>query len=205
MNVLVAYAATQGALKVGRFNELLDGLWTCGVTAYPVLGPFADFQVNSVQAVVNRWGDGAAQAWCTGLIRRYRPKVVVTQDLRGESGHMQHQALSQAVVDAVTEWSGNKKRDPESAAAYGVYTPQKLYIHRYRENEIFMDWDRPLRAFCGKTGAQVAREAFRKHVSQRNTHYKIYTSGPMDSRYLGLYFSTVGPDVEKNDLFEHVT
>ncbi len=204
MNVLVAYAATQGSLKACRFNELLDGLWACGVTAYPELGPFADFQVKSVQAVINRWGEGAAQRWCTGLIRRYRPKVVVTQDLRGESGHMQHQLLAQAVVDAVTEWSGDAKHDPESAAAYGVFTPQKLYIHRYRQNEIFMDWDQPLRAFGGKTGTEVARRAFKMHVSQRNTHYTIYTHGPMDSRYLGLYFTTVGEDIKKNDLFEHV-
>ena len=204
MKVLVAYAATRGALPAGRFNELLDGLWTCGVRLYPEFGPFADFHAQSVPMVTSRWGAGAAEAWCTGLIRHYRPKVVVTQDLRGESGHVQHKALAQAVVDTVTEWAGNADRDPESAAAYGLYTPQKLYIHRYRQHEIFMDWDRPLSAFNGKTGAQVAREAFHKHVSQRKTHYRIYMSGPMDSRYLGLYFSAVGEDADKNDLFEHV-
>ena len=204
MNVLVAYAVTRGALKAGRFNELLDGLWVCGVRAYPVLGPFADFQAKTLKTVFNHWGEDAAQAWCTGLIRRYRPRVVVTHDLRGESGHMQHQAVARAVTDAVTAWSGNAAFDPDSAAEYGTYTPQKLYMHRYRRNEIFMDWDRPLSAFGGRTGAQVAREAFRRHVSQRRTHYKIYMSGPMDSRYLGLYFSTVGDDVKKNDLFENV-
>ena len=204
MNVMVAYAAVQGALKKRRYNELLDGLWTCGVTAYPELGPFNDFQVKTVETVVKRWGEGAAQAWCTGLIRKYRPKVVVTQDLRGESGHKQHRALAQAVADAVTEWSGDASRDPESAALYGTYTPQKFYIHRYRENEIFMDWNQPLEAFGGQSGTQVAREAFRKHVSQQKTHYHIYVTGPLDSRYLGLYYSRVGEDVEKNDLFEHV-
>ena len=91
-----------------------------------------------------------------------------------------------------------------SAGEFGVFTPQKLYVHRYRKNEIFLDWEQPLSAFDGKTGAQVAREAFRKHVSQRNTHYTIFLSGPNDSRYLGLYFTTVGEDTEKNDVFEHV-
>ena len=155
-----------------RHMKVLVGLWICGVRFYPEFGPFADFHAQSVPMVTSRWGAGAAEAWCTGLIRRYRPKVVVTQDLRGESGHVQHKALAQAVVDTVTEWAGNADRDPESAAAYGLYTPQKLYIHRYRQHEIFMDWDRPL--------------------------------GPMDSRYLGLYFSAVGEDADKNDLFEHV-
>ena len=204
MNVLVAYAATHGALKTGRLNELLDGLWVCGVRSYPIMGPFPDFQVESIPAVVKRWGENAAQAWCTGLIREFRPKVVVTHDIRGESGHMQHQTLSLAVIDAVTEWAGDASRDPESAAAFGVYTPQKLYIHRYRQNQIYLDWEKPLKAFGGKTGAEIARAAFRKHVSQKNTHYTIYLQGPMDSHYLGLYFSTVGEDVEKDDIFENV-
>ena len=204
MNVLVAYAVTHGALQSGRLNELLDGLWVCGVRSYPVLGPFNDFQVKSLKAVTNRWGEGAAEAWATALIRCFRPKVVVTQDLRGESGHMQHQVLAHAVADAVTAWSGDPARDPDSAALYGTYTPQKLYIHRYRQKELFMDWDRPLSAFGGRSGAEVAREAFKCHVSQRKTHYHIYMSGPLDSRYLGLYWSAVGDDVEKNDLFEHV-
>ena len=204
LNVLVAYAAVRGPMKSGRFNELLDGLWTCGVTAYPVFGPFSDFHVKSVRAVIKRWGEGVAQAWCTGLIRQFRPRVVVTHDIRGESGHAQHQTVSQAVIDAVTELSGDPAFDPDSAALYGVHTPQKLYIHRYRNNEIFMGWDEPLSRFGGKTSAEVARDAFRKHVSQRGTHYHIYLTGPLDSRYLGLYFTAVGPDEAGNDLFEHV-
>ena len=204
MNVLVAYAVTHGALKAGRLNELLDGLWVCGVRSYPILGPFDDFQVKSIAAVIKRWGEGAAQAWCTGLLRQYQPKVVVTHDIRGESGHMQHQTVALAVIDAVTEWSGDAGRDPESAAEYGVFTPQKLYIHRYRQNEICLDWNQPLAAFGGKSGAEVARQAFKKHVSQKNTHYTIFMSGPMDSRCLGLYFSTVGEDVQKNDIFENI-
>ncbi len=204
MNVLVAYAAVRGAMKSGRLNELLDGLWVCGVRTYPVFGPFADFQVKSIRAVINRWGEGAAEAWCTGLIRRYRPSVVVTQDIRGESGHMQHQTLALAVIEAVTVWSGDARYDPDSAAGYGVYTPLKLYIHRYRQNEIFMDWDAPLSRFGGKSGTEVAREAFKKHVSQRRTHYHIYVTGPLDSRYLGLYYTAVGEDAARNDLFEHI-
>ena len=204
INVVVACAATQGAMKVGRLNEFLDGEWVCGVTNYPVFGPFADFQAKSVQAVTKRWGKNAMEAWCTGLIRRFKPKVVVTQDLRGESGHMQHKVLAAAVAEAVTAWCGDPAKDPESAAEYGVYVPQKLYIHRYRQNEIFMDWNEPLASFGGESSAQVAHRAFKKHVSQRNTHYRIYMGGPLDSRYLGLYFSSVGDDVLKNDLFEHV-
>ncbi len=205
MNVLVAYAAMHGALKTSRYNELLDGLWECGVHAYPIFGPFNDFQVKTMPAVIKRWGEGACEAWCTGLIRQYRPKVVVTHDLHGESGHMQHRVVAEAVTQAVTVWCGDAARDPDSAEKYGVYTPQKLYLHRYRENQLYMDWDQPLSAFNGKTGVEVARAAFRRHYSQRKTHYHIYVSGPLDSHYLGLYYTAVGPDEAKDDLFEHVS
>ena len=203
MKVLVASATalTEGS----RQNELLAGLSVCRVRLYPEMGSFNDFQVKSIKAVEKRWGEGAAEAWCVSMIRRYRPRVVVTHDIRGESGHYQHQLLSNAVIRAVTELSADPSFDPESAEKYGTYVPQKLYIHRYRQNEIFMDWTQPLGHFGGESGASVARRAFDRHVSQYRTHYRIYTNGPMDSRYLGLYYSSVGEDRLKNDLFENCT
>lgn len=57
----------------------------------------------------------------------------------------------------------------------------------------------------GRTGQEVAAEAFKKHISQQKTHDHIYMGGSYDSQRYGLYYSTVGLDVAKNDLFEHVS
>ena len=202
MKVQVAYA--DGAYSPSRVNELLDGLWHCGVRRYPELGPFRDFKVKSEGLVRGRWGKNAAETWCTAVIRRYRPKVVVTHAQNGESGHNQHKVLSKAVVNAATEWAGNAEKDPDSAKSYGTFTPQKLYLHRYGKEQTFLDWTQPLSTFNGKTGAEIAQEAFDKHISQDRSGYRIYVSGPNDSRYFGLYYSLVGPDEARDDLFEHI-
>lgn len=200
--VLVAYAVGQYSAR--RVNELLDGLWTCGVRLYPELGTFDDLNGFGERVVLRRWGKEAADAWCTGLLRRYRPKVTVTHAANGESGHVQHVVLHKAVVAAVTEWSADPTKDPASAERYGVYTPLKFYVHQHKKNQIFLDWTQPLSAFSGKTGQEVAAEAFRRHISQIRSGYKIYVSGPNDSRYFGLYSSAVGPDEACNDMFEHL-
>ena len=200
--VLVAYAVGQYSAR--RVNELLDGLWACGVRLYPELGAFDDLYGFGEGVVLNRWGREAAEAWCTGLLRRYRPLVVVTHAANGESGHVQHVLLHKAVVTAATEWGGNPAKDPASAERFGLYTPLKLYVHQYGKNQVFLDWTQPLSAFSGKTGAEVAAEAFRRHISQARSGYKIYVSGPNDSRFFGLYDTSVGPDEACDDLFEHI-
>ncbi|MBQ8080694.1 MAG: PIG-L family deacetylase [Clostridia bacterium] len=199
--VMVAYAAA-GTSQL-RKNELLDGLWTCGVTYYPAIGDFADFHAKNAATAARRWGEGRIEQWCVSLIRRYRPQVVVTHDLEGESGHAQHILVANAVVRAVMELAGDPAYDDGTEEGQTAYTPDKLYLHRYRQNEIVMDWTRPLSRFGGKSGFEIARQAFKKHVSQSNTHYAVYLSGPNDSRRLGLYFTQVGPDERKDDLFEH--
>ena len=56
----------------------------------------------------------------------------------------------------------------------------------------------------GETGLEVAKAAFKKHVSQQNGKYSVRDSGFNDCSLFGLYWSSVGPDEEHNDLFEHV-
>ena len=200
--VLVAYAV--GNYSAKRVNELLDGLWTCGVRKYPELGNFDDLKGFGERVVLGRWGQEGAETWCTELLRKYRPKVAVTHAATGESGHIQHIILHKAVVKAVTEWSGDPEKAPESAERYGAYTPLKFYVHLHKKNQVFLDWTQPMPAFGGKTGLEVAKEAFRKHRSQIRSGYKIYVSGPNDSRYYGLYYTAVGPDTACDDLFENI-
>ncbi len=195
-----------GEPSAQRKNELLDGLWTCGIRYYPEIGPFYDLNVKSVELAKSKWGgEDAAPTYIVRQLRHYKPLVVVSQDIKGEYGHCQHLAAVEAVIRSVTELSHDAAFDPASAEAYGTYAPQKLYLHRLRKNEITFDWTQPLSAFDGRTGQEVAAEAFKKHVSQQKTHYHIYMGGSYDSQRYGLYYSTVGLDEAKNDLFEHVS
>ena len=67
-----------------------------------------------------------------------------------------------------------------------------------------LDFERPLRAFGGKSAFEVAKEAFLLHKSQQTGRYEVSIDGPYDIRRFGLAYSTVGPDEAHDGLFEHL-
>ena len=187
-----------------RKNELLDGLWTCGVWYYPVIGAYKDEMHDSRQDMYRIWGGTKTVfSWLTAIIREYQPDVILTHDLDGEYGHGAHKVAAMASIQCI-ENAAAADYDAASYALYGTWQVKKLYLHLYTENEIVMDWHVPLEAFDGLTGLEVAQLGLDKHVSQRAITFKMLESGPYDCRKFGLYMTTVGVDVEKNDFFEHI-
>ncbi len=203
MKVQVAYMVA--AANRTRRVELLDALWYCGVRDYPSIGAFPDKGVYSVKAAYRNWGgEEAVLLYLTRLIRQYQPRVVALQDLNGEYGHIHHKITSRLAVKAITELCGDPDYDPESTEKWGIAAPQKVYIHLYKENQVTFDWEQPLEAFDGKTSLEIAREAFKLHVSQQKGKYHVSTKGATRCTLFGLYYSAVGPDTGLGDLFEHL-
>ena len=209
--LMPTYAGERGlALKVvyavptsaDRKLELLDALWHCGVTAYPSLLGFGDVIGRSVQDQYRRWGQNTVFAAMTEVIRRYRPDVLVTHGEKGEYGHAAHRTVCDACKRAVG-FAADPEKYPKSAEAYGVWQVKKLYLHELTENQIVMDWHRPLSHFDGKDSYQVACEAFAMHASQVKRGWAMEDRGEHDSSLFGLYLTTVGPDTD-HDLMEHI-
>ncbi len=202
--VLVVSVSKQPAV---RKCELLDCLWTCGVREYPVVTggkAFVDKYSSKRSAVLTMWGGTEPlNRFIVGLIRQYRPDVIAAHDLGGEYGHGAHRAVAQAATQCLKLAAGTSF-DPASLKAWGPWQVKKLYLHLYKEGQITMDWSMPLSAFGGKTALEVAKEAFACHRTQNGGKYEVRDYGSNDCRLLGLYYSAVGPDVEKNDLFEHL-
>ena len=186
-----------------RRLEELDGLWTCGVRNYPVFGNFRDFFTLSLSDQYERWDKERVYKTVTGWIRRFKPDVVITHDLKGEYGHGAHRACADAVIQALAD-APNAKKYRESYREYGGWKVPKVYIHLYPESVIQFDWRIPLEEFGGMTAFEVAEAAFECHVSQRDTEYTVEDSGPCDCSLFGLYRSLVGPDTEHRDLFENL-
>lgn len=188
-----------------RRIELLNGLWHCGVRNYPEIAWKIDRKDRDMDATYYLWGRNKTCAYLVGLLRRYRPEVVVTHDVNGEYGHSQHLATSDAVYQAVLKAS-DPDYDPESAARYGVWQVKKLYRHLGSQPTTVMDWSQPLSAFGGDTGFQVARRAFAWHESQtKDDRWQVaYKGSRFDSTLYTLVFSTVGEDEAGNDFFEHI-
>ncbi len=189
--------------SVSRDHELLDCLWLCGLRNYPSFGPMRDNFAMSLAGMYQKWRKETLYNYVVGLYRRFKPDVVVSHDLNGEYGHGAHRATADAANQAVA-LAANAGRYSASAKQYGVWKVSKLYLHLYSKNVVDMDWRRPLKAFDGKTAYDVALEGFLCHKSQLNKEYAVEDFGPYDDSLFGLAYTRVGPDVEKNDFFEHI-
>ena len=186
-----------------RRHELLAALWTCGVDIYPVMLGYPN-QQDSVPEVIAEWEVKNRQPKdrMVVLIRQYRPDVVVLHDVEGEYGHTAHMAFSWLGRQGV-ERAADPAEHPASAEQWGVWDVPKTYIHLWPEDQLRMDWHQPLTAFGGKTGLEVAAAGFSCHATQQE-RWKVEDSGEWDNALFGLWRTTVGPDVLKNDLFENI-
>lgn len=198
--VIVAYLTYPRQKE--RYNELLDGLWHCGVREYPQLSPFRDVITEIPDAFVEKLGgEDVVMGYAVELLRRYQPDVVVTHDRKGEYGHGAHIVASRLMQEGI-HLAADAAYQPERGDPWQV---KKLYLHLYRNNEVKMDWDEPLAAFDGKDALTVAIEAFAKHVSQVRGGYNMKEDGKhYNNTLFGLWYSAVGEDVAKNDFLENI-
>lgn len=202
MRVQVAYITNHWGEPV-RTHELLNGLWTVGITAYPVISDIPDLRTFSLESAKEVFDCDEMRGYIVELIRRFKPYVLLGHDLLGEYGHGAHMLSALLITEAI-EISMDPDQYPESAEKYGVWDVPKTYLHNYEENQIRMDWDTPLSRFDGKTGFEMAKEGFKCHVSQHIYDLAVIRNGRCSCRFFGLYRTTVGVDEDKDDFFENI-
>ena len=207
-----------------RENELRDAAWTYGLRYEPLFGQFADINssvdpnnpyTNTIDMTWDYWagvgfkGDGSnveagkarAINYVAEQIRRYRPDVIITHDVNGETGHDNHKATAYAVMRAFYVAA-----DPNATATNLVGLPpwqaQKLYVHLYPTNQLFHEfWETPYPSLANQTARQVAATGLTRHVSQgpdrwivASVYNPTYYRSVWPSEWWGLYASMVGPD-----------
>ncbi len=200
-DVVVAVMTTGSRV---RKHELLNSLWACGHQTYPVMGPFYDRYFKNIDEAFDTWGKQKTYHYVTQLFRQYEPEVVVTHDKKGEYGHGAHRLSANAATYCI-EKAADPTYHSKSAESYGAWQVKKLYLHLGSSENITLNWDIPLTAFDGKTGFEVAKEAFKEHVSQQKTPFFVQGRLDKHSSYdFSLVFSAVGEDVMKNDFLENI-
>lgn len=221
--VQVAYFTNHRGWEKYRQHEQLNGLWTVGVTRYPVFGDLPDYWDGTTKTLqfgydTSAWNGFSKEklvGFQTELLRRFQPLVVVGQDVNGEYGHPQHQVNVDTLRQAL-EISADASKYPESAEKYGTWDVPKAYLHLWSEHRITMDWDRPIAKFGGKTAYQMTKLGYACHLSQQYTWFTrwlngddgSFTSAKQIGDYSpclwGLYRTTVGYDEVGGDFFEHL-
>ena len=219
--VQVAYLTDHRNLTNQRTHEILNGLWATGCTAYPVMAEFPDFRIDNLKRTYQeylRLGYSQEQllGYVVELLRRFKPQVVVGHDIEGEYGHGMHMAYTDCLVQALRV-SNEPLTFPELTEKYGVWEVPKTYLHLYEKNSIVLDYDQPLSEFDGMTAFEVSQKlGYPCHKSQQGTWFTDWINGDRNEitkatqikRYnpclFGLYSTTVGEDVEKNDFLENI-
>lgn len=200
--VAVVYAVNCGRT---RYQEALDGLWGAGLKYHPIFLGWHNFKPEKMKVALGDWHlrNGDVLKKLVRTLRRCRPKVVVTQDIRGEYGHPQHQASVDLMKRAIS-LAADETYDPDSVNSMGAWQIQKMYVHLYKENQITMNWNVPLDEHGVITPLFLAKEGFDRHQTQKNGFSMETTANQYDCRLFGLYYSAVGPDMEKNDFLENI-
>lgn len=205
-----------------RTHEVLNGLWATGMTAYPVFGDFVDYLLEDLDAMYQYYaGIGTSKEELQGFvveqIRRFKPLVAIGHDLNGEYKHGMHMMYADLLIHAL-DLAADAAQFPESAAQYGTWDVPKTYLHLYEENQIVIDYDTPLESFDGLTAFQASQKlGYPCHESQQWTWFTRWLNGSNGNQItkvtqiatynpsqFGLYRSTVGEDVEKNDFLENI-
>lgn len=186
-----------------RYQEALTGLWVMGHKYHPIFLGYRDKAVASKEVCRNMWHGEECVTSIVRQLRRYKPDVIVSHDFNGEYVHTHHKMCADLTVEAA-EKAADPSYDPESVEMYGTWQVKKVYIHLYGEEDTrtYMDWNQPL--FDDITPLRLAIAGFDRHRSQQG-YFTVERFGTLfDCSAYGLYASTVGEDVEKNDLFEHI-
>lgn len=203
-DVQVVYLTNHWKKQAHRVHELLNGLWTCGIDEYPVIGPFADkYSKNNLEEAKGMYDLEAIKAFQTQMLRRFKPEVLLMQDINGEYGHSVHMLNTAMMMESI-ELAAQEDYLPEDVNQYGVWNTPKWYIHFYNENVVDMNWDIALEKFQGETAFDVANKAYHCHESQVQYNEMTREKSAIGCTLFGLYRSTVGEDVQKNDFFENI-
>lgn len=186
-----------------RYREALNGLWSAGLRSAPIFLGLQDGYTPSIDKARAMWRDSDPERLLVRVIRQYKPEVILCQDLNGEYGHGQHKYTAQLATECFP-LAADPDYDPESAEQWGVWQIKKLYVHLYEQNQIRMDWNVPMDDTGIITPAFLAWEGYDKHKSQLSSFSMERDGAQYDNTLFGLYWSSVGPDIEKNDFMENV-
>jgi len=184
--------ATQAAAKkaLARF----------GTQVQAVFGTFSNKYASNKDEQLRYWDSRQVITYLVGVIREYKPAIVLTHQPLGEYGNGAHIVTSESVFMAV-RYAPEANRYPESSALYGAWQVQRLFFHQYGENMVTLDRSKQLDRFGGLTALELDQQGYACYP----TTYPIQISdgqGYTSAQYgLASALDATTFDPTKGDLF----
>ena len=206
----------------GPAKYLANGSVQTALSPFPNNNPAGE--ANPAEFDLGRW---KVATYLAEQIRLYRPDVIVTQDLQGESGHSNHVTTAWGVWDAYS-LAADPNVDLDGLPAWQT---QKLYFHLFNRtppsapttplpgtdypsgtgiiDKLYEDWSIPYVELGGETPLEVANDGISMYASIGGPNLLTQFSTRYSEQY-GLYASTVGADTVGADgwahggMFEHI-
>ena len=118
-------------------------MWEMGVRNYPDCGGYKEQSVNGLDHTMQIYEYPKALGWLVERIRKYKPQICVTQDVKGEYGQPHHQMVVKMMMDAVNI-TADETQYTDSVELHGTHDVAKTYLHLWKENAIKLDTRKPL-------------------------------------------------------------
>ena len=143
--------ATQTAAKaaLARYGDQVQA----------VFGTFSADYADSKDLQLRYWDSRAVITYLVGVIREYKPAIVLTHQPLGEYGNGAHIVTSDSVFMAV-RYAPEANRYKESSALYGAWQVQRLFFHQYGENMVTLDRSKPIARFDGLTALELDQQGY---------------------------------------------
>lgn len=207
--VLPLYAGEQGRSAVVVYlcesdeasqSSAKKALMRFGDNVQAVFGSFSANYASNEEEQLQYWDSREVITYLVGIIRQYKPAVVLTHQPLGEYGNGAHIVASNSTFMAV-RYAPDSGRYPESSASYGAWQVQRLFFHQHGENMVTLDRSQPIARFNGLTALEMDQQGYALYP--KTYPIKITDESGYTSTQYGLAFAMDESlfDPTKGDIF----
>lgn len=206
---LPLYAGEQGRSAVVVYlssendeqrEQAKESLSIYGDRVQAVFSDFSYAHTTNKEDAAKYWDINAVTGYIVGVIREYKPAIVITHDRIGEYGHGAHCLAFDATYQAVP-FAAQAGRYAESAEMFGTWQVQRFFAHLYGETPVSLDRSQPLTHFDGMTALELDQACY--NVYEKTYPIKFTDGDGYTCAKYGLVSAAEGTtfDPASGDLF----
>lgn len=199
-SAVVVYLSSESEAQREQAKESLA---VYGDRVQAVFGDFSYAYTSTKDDAAKYWDINAVTGYIVGVIREYKPAIVITHDRNGEYGHGAHYLAFDATYQAVP-FAAQAGRYAESTALYGTWQVQRFFAHLYGETPVPLDRSQPLTHFDGMSALELDQACYQTY--EKTYPIKMTDGDGYTCAKYGLVSAAEGTtfDPASGDLFDGI-